>query len=78
MRLIKATRPTNIPALKTENRRILEEFISCDCDCCEVTEYLQKTATMVTASLNQSIKTYRMSGIRAITKNGRTYLIKLI
>ena len=78
MKLVKTKRPTLIPALKTENRRILEEFISSDCECCEVVDYTQKTATIATGSLNQSIKTYRFSGIRAITKDNRVYLIRLI
>lgn len=78
MRLIKATKPDKMRAPKTKNRLILEEFISSDCECCEVVDYELEHAFSVAGSLNRSIKTYRFSGIKAFTTAGRVYLIKLI
>lgn len=60
----------------SNNRKILEEFIKLKADCAEITEYGNKTAYSCANSLNSSIKTYKMSGMRAVVRERRCYLIK--
>lgn len=78
MRLVKAERPRKPYIPRTENRKILEEFIASDCDCCEVLDYTAATAYGAASSLNRSISWYRLGGIKAIVREERLYLIKLI
>lgn len=60
----------------SKNQKILEEFRNSDLDCAEVTEFTQCSATTCAASLNASIKRYRLNTLRAIIREGRVFLIK--
>lgn len=76
MKLVKTKRRPRIKSM-TENRRILEEFIGQEEEVMEVLDWVPKTAAGAAGSLNNSIKTYKMGGIRAISTNGHVYLIKI-
>lgn len=78
MRLIKSTIPNFRRSKRTMNRKILEDFIESGEQCCEVVDYETALPYTTTTSLNQSIKRYRIGGIKAVTVNKRVYLIKLI
>lgn len=78
MRLIKSTIPNFHRAPRAMNRKILEDFIESGERCCEVVDYETAQPYTTTSSLNQSIKRYRIGGIKAVTVNKRVYLIKLI
>lgn len=61
---------------KTENRKLLEEFIDSNLACAKVECFPQKNSKVCTSSLNNSIKTYHMLGIKAIERKGQVFLIK--
>ena len=61
---------------KSQNYRILSEFINGGLDCTEVVEYTNRTAGQCATSLNNSIKRYHMGNIRAISRKGKVYLIR--
>ena len=61
---------------KTKNLCVLEEFRDSDLDCAEVKEYTHCSADCCAASLNNSIKVFRLNRLRAIVRKGKVYLIK--
>lgn len=63
---------------KSNNYRILSEFISSGLKAAKVEEFTQKSATSCAASLNASIKRYRMNSIYAIERKGEVFLIREI
>lgn len=62
---------------KSENLRLLEEFIESGMECAKVEGFNHKTAIHCAISLNASIKRYNLGGIRAISREGVCYLIKI-
>lgn len=62
---------------RTSNLIILEEFIDSGMECAKVEGFNNKTATHCTTSLNASIKRFNLGGIRAISRKGGCYLIKI-
>lgn len=62
---------------KSENLKILEEFIESGMDCAKIEGFNQKSAMGCAASLNSSIKRYNIGGIRAISRKEKCYLIKM-
>lgn len=61
---------------KSENQRIIEEFLESKNDCVKVEGWPQKNAMVCAASLNKSIERYKMTGATAISRDGEVYLIK--
>lgn len=61
---------------RTKNLEILEEFVESDMDCAEVKDFTQITAMSCATSLNNSIKRFNIGGIKAISREGKCYLIK--
>lgn len=61
---------------KTKNQKILEEFVNSNMDCAEVKEFTQKDSHGCAASLNISIKRFKLLNIHAISRGGRVFLIK--
>lgn len=61
---------------KTDNRSVLEEFIESGFECAKVEGWKHKNASVCVSSLTGSIHTYKMCGIKAVTKRGDVYLIK--
>ena len=62
---------------KSENLKILEEFVKSDMECAKIEDYPQKSAMVCISSLQGSIKRYRIAGIQAMLRNGEAYLIKV-
>lgn len=62
---------------KSDNLKILEEFVESGMECAKVEGYNNKTAAHCATSLNTSIKRYNLGGIRAISRKGVCYLIKI-
>lgn len=60
----------------TSNLKILEDFANSGLECAKVEGFPQKNAGQSAASLNQSIKRYKMFTIRAISRKGEVFLIK--
>ena len=60
----------------TKNQKIIEEFVNSNMDCAEVKEFNHKTAWSCANALNYSIKRFRLSGVQAISRKGRVFLIK--
>ena len=61
---------------KTKNQKLLEEFINSNMDCAEVKNFEQKNAKNCCCSLNISIKRFHITGIHAIQRKNRVFLIK--
>lgn len=61
---------------RSKNQKLLEEFANSEMDCAEVKDFTQKNAKSCCASLNISIKNYHMTGIYAIYRKNRVFLIK--
>ena len=61
---------------KTKNQKILEDFVNSNMDCAEVKDFTCKTASYCATSLNISIKRYKLSGVQALSRKGRVFLIK--
>lgn len=60
----------------SKNQKLLEEFLNSDMTCAEVKDFTTVNGYGYAASLNQSIKRFRMANIRAISRSGRVFLIK--
>ena len=68
----------NIYFKRSENRKILEEFADMNCNLVEVKDFTTKNAMYCAASLNSSIKRYKMFNLRAVSRMGRVFLLKEI
>lgn len=79
MKLVKADINKVQPNLykKSNNLKLLEEFINSGEDCMEVVDYTHKKTSGCVWSLNNSIRIYSLGGIRAICRDKRVYLVKL-
>ena len=62
---------------KSDNFKILNEFAESEHTCVMIEDYTQKNAMCCAASLNTSIKRYHMTGIRAISRKDKVYLIRV-
>lgn len=78
MKLVKANLKElgKIRTKKSDRLKLLEEFAESDMDCAEVVNFTHKHATSCASSLNESIKRYHMTSIRAIQSGDRVYLVK--
>lgn len=61
---------------KSKNQKLLEEFLDSDMTCAEVKDFTAVNGWHCAASLNQSIKRFKMANVRAISRDGRVFLIK--
>lgn len=79
MRLVKCNR-SEIGKIytikKTERLMILEEFVNSEMDCAKLEGWTNHSASACAASMNQSIKRYNMSSIRACSRGNNVYLVK--
>ena len=62
---------------KSNNQKIIEEFLESDLDCAKIENWTQKSAMSCAGSLNRSIVKYKMTGARAISRNGEVFLIRV-
>lgn len=62
---------------RSNNLKILEEFIDSDLDCAKVEGFTQKNATTAAKSLNNSIKRYKFLNIHANARKNNLFLIKI-
>ena len=78
MRLVKSDirKIKKVNYSRTNNFEILEEFVESDMDCAEVKDFTQISAWSCASSLNASIKRFNIGGIKAISREGKCYLIK--
>ena len=60
----------------TRNLNILTEFIESGMDCAKIEDYTQREARYCATSLNNSIKRYHMTGVRAVMLDHEVYLVK--
>lgn len=60
----------------SKNHKIITEFAESDLDCVKVEGWTHRTAEGCTWSLNNSIRCYKVGGIKAITRKGEVFLIK--
>lgn len=61
---------------KSELQSILEEFLESGKDCVKIEDWEQKSASSCTSSFNTAAKRYKMTGARAISRNGEVFLVK--
>lgn len=61
----------------SDNYKTLLEFVEGNLECAKVEDYTQTSAACCAASLNASIKRYHLDGIRAISRKGNVYLIRV-
>lgn len=78
MRLVKSDirKIKKVNYSKTCNLKILEEFVESDMDCAEIKDFTHKSAIGCAAALNVSMKRFNIGGIKAISRDGKCYLIK--
>jgi hypothetical protein len=62
---------------KTENMRIIDEFIESGLDCAKVEGFTQKRAWSCADSLNKTMVRMKKAGIKALSRKGEVYLVKL-
>lgn len=62
---------------KSDNDKILEEFVESGMDCAKVEGFLHTTSMSCASSLNNSIKRYHIGGVRAVSRKGECFLIKV-
>lgn len=60
----------------SDNYSTIIQFADSGYDCVEITDYTQKSAQQCAASLNATIKRYRLFANKAIQRNGRVFLVK--
>lgn len=61
---------------RSKLQKIMEEFLQGESDCVKVEGWINKTAASCASSFNVSAKRYRMTGLKAISRNGEVFLIK--
>lgn len=61
---------------KSANLELLEEFANSAMNCAKVEDFTQRNARGCAASLNSSIKRYKMLNIEAHEVKGEVFLIK--
>ena len=60
----------------SKNQKLLNEFVESGLDCAQVNGFTTQDATTCAASLNASIKRFKIAGIRAISRKGCVYLVR--
>lgn len=63
--------------VRSENRRILEEFADRGFACARVDDYTQCNARCCASSLNASIKRFKIGNIKAMVRKNKVFLIRL-
>lgn len=61
---------------KSDNQKILEEFLASGHDCVKVEDWNQKSAMSCAGSFNKTIERFKMTGARAISRKGEVFLVK--
>lgn len=61
----------------TKNLDLFREFQDCDAECVELVDHHYKSATVAVCVLNTSLKRYSIATIKAFSRNGHVYLVKL-
>lgn len=79
MRLVKCDREVigNLKSKKSDNYKLLVEFTENGIDCAEVVDFTQKNAKSCATSLVNSIKRFRIHGVKCIQRKEKVYLIKI-
>ena len=67
---------SNLKCQRTENFKILEEFMAMDVPCVEYTGFMQKTGYICQRSFELSARRYGFKNISAKCRNGHVYLIR--
>lgn len=62
---------------KTKNQLILEEFINSGMECAKVEGFTQPEAHHCAGSLNNTIRNSKMHGVKAISRKGEVFLLKV-
>ena len=62
---------------RTKNIRIIDEFVNSEYDCVKVEGWSHGEAFHHAASLNMTIKRMNKSGIKAVSRKGEVFLVKL-
>ena len=61
---------------KSENQKILEEFVASGLPCCKVVEYHQRNAAAAQTSLYSSAKRYFGDKVTVIRRGDNVYLVR--
>lgn len=61
---------------RSNNQKIIEEFLASGQDCVKIEDWTQKSAMCCAGVLNKSIERFKLTGAKAISRNGEVYLIK--
>lgn len=67
----------NLSYRRTKNQEILEEFINSGMECAKVEGFTQPEAHHCAGSLNSTIKNSKMHGVKAISRKGEVFLLKV-
>lgn len=62
---------------RTDNQRLIEDFVASDLDCVKVIGWHHNNATNCARALNASAKRYHWYHVKAMTRKGEVFLIKL-
>lgn len=61
---------------KSDNLKLLEAFAESGLECVKIEGWTQKNAFHCAASINSSIKRYRMNNFHCMSRNGEVFLIR--
>lgn len=67
----------NLNYRQTKNLELFEAFRNYDAECVELVDHHYKSASVAVAVLNTSLKRYSISTIKAFSRQGHVYLVKL-
>lgn len=62
---------------KSDNLRLLEEFVNSDLDCVKIEDYPHKRAAGCYTSFYSAIKRYNMTGVKVCTRGEDVFLVKV-
>lgn len=79
MYFVKADTPKNIKGYnRSKNYDLIKSFCKSGLKCAEVKDYTTKNAYYCAASLQHSIKLYKMAGVQAICRGGKVFLVNTL
>ena len=60
---------------KSDNQKIIEDFLASGQDCVKIEDWTQKSAMCCAGVLNKSIERFKLTGAKAISRNGEVFLV---
>lgn len=55
---------------------IVTEFVKSDMECAEIVDHHCKTAWVAAGCVNKAIKTLKINGVKAVSRDGHCYILR--